>query len=87
MKKIWGTAAIAIVVLASCGNANDGSAATDTTNFGNATDTGIVPGPYGDTSLNMHPSTNTDTVSRPYSGASGDTAQGNSAASGSGGNN
>ena len=80
MKNTWAAAAITIVILTGCGNANDGNPATDTTTFDNATDTGIVPGPYGDTTLNMAPST--DTTSQPYSGANSDTAKGNNAASG-----
>lgn len=88
MKGILGIAGM-IITLMSCGNANDGNAATDTTNFSKPMDTGPLSGAYGDTGINMDPTMNTDTTSRPYSGAGSDTAASagdNSAASGTGGN-
>jgi hypothetical protein len=83
MKKVL--AILAVTVLMSCGNANDGDATSDTTNFNNESDTGAVSGAVGDTGMNMDPSTGTDTTSRPYSGSGGDTSgsKTNSAASGS----
>ena len=85
MKRILSVASLAVILM-SCGNANDGNANTDTTNFNNDVNTGTVPGAIGDTGINMDPSTNTDTTSRPYSGASGDTGAGSNLNSSSSGN-
>lgn len=67
MKKIL-IVPVAALVLFSCGDASDGDASTDTTNFNTPADTSST-GLYGDTSVKMDPSTQTDTFSRPYSGA------------------
>ena len=75
--------AFALITLMSCNSANDGDATTDTTNFNRGT--GVAPGGFGDTTIDMDASTGVDTTSRPYSGSVSDTVPSggaNSAASG-----
>lgn len=62
MKKIGIVSALAICLLSCNNDANDANPNTDTTNFSNGADTG-TSAPYGDTTLNMDPSTGTDTIS------------------------
>lgn len=71
MKKFFVLSMSISVLMMSCGNATDGDASTDTTNFNTTpADTGALSPTYGDTTMKMSESTGTDTTSRPYSGNS-----------------
>ena len=60
-----------LFALMSCGNANDGDASTDTTNFNTThVDTTTTTNAIGDTSLKMDPSTRNDTMSTTQNGNS-----------------
>jgi hypothetical protein len=67
MKKI-ALAGSMLIVLLSCNSSNDGDASTRASDPKSIQDTGSLSPAYGDTTLNLDPSTATDTTSRSYSG-------------------
>ena len=62
MKKIVAVLALTVGLMSCNNDANDGDASTDTTNFNRGVDAGSAA-PTGDTTLDMDPSTGTDTIS------------------------